>query len=98
MAIMDMSPCRQFEIRPALRHPVRRKLTFKIMIRKAAQRFASHCPYCKSIEFRGVGVRNALERAILWLLQPYRCSLCGHHFFLFPMAGPHRGDGVMGTL
>lgn len=41
------------------------------------------CPHCSSIEFRDVGVRNALERAIHWLLLPYRCDFCGHHFFLF---------------
>jgi transposase-like protein len=40
------------------------------------------CPHCKSIEFRSVGVRNAIESAIYWLFQPYRCELCGHHFFL----------------
>ena len=41
------------------------------------------CPHCTSAEFRGVGVRNSIEKAFLWLLQLYRCSLCGHHFFLF---------------
>ena len=40
------------------------------------------CPHCKSIEFRSVGVRNAIESAIYWLFQPYRCERCGHHFFL----------------
>jgi hypothetical protein len=24
-----------------------------------------------------------MEKALFWLLQPYRCGLCGHHFFLF---------------
>jgi transposase-like protein len=45
--------------------------------------FSTRCPHCKSIEFRSVGIRNAIEGAIHWLLLPYRCSLCGHHFFLF---------------
>jgi transposase-like protein len=44
--------------------------------------FANRCPHCKSIEFRSVGARNALEQAVSWLFQPYRCELCGHHFFL----------------
>ena len=35
------------------------------------------------IEFRPVGIRNALEGAFLWILQPCRCSLCNRHFFLF---------------
>jgi transposase-like protein len=43
----------------------------------------AHCPHCKSIDLRDVGIRNAFEQAIFWLLQPYRCSLCGKHFFLF---------------
>jgi hypothetical protein len=25
------------------------------------------CPNCRSIEFRGVGVRNSVERALNWL-------------------------------
>jgi transposase-like protein len=45
--------------------------------------FASCCPRCKSIDFRDVGIRNGLEKALAWLIHPYRCSLCGHHFFLF---------------
>jgi predicted Zn-ribbon and HTH transcriptional regulator len=45
--------------------------------------FANRCPHCKSIEFRAVGARNVLEQGLQWLLQPYRCALCGHHFFLF---------------
>jgi hypothetical protein len=24
-----------------------------------------------------------METAFRWLLQPCRCALCGHHFFLF---------------
>ncbi len=27
------------------------------------------CPHCRSIEFRSVGVRNAIERAIHWILR-----------------------------
>jgi hypothetical protein len=45
--------------------------------------FSSRCPHCKSIEFRSVGVRNSIENAIYWLVQPCRCSLCGRHFYLF---------------
>lgn len=44
--------------------------------------FAAQCPHCKSIDFRMVDARNAMERAFHWLLQPYRCGLCGQHFFL----------------
>ena len=45
--------------------------------------FSMRCPHCKSVDFRSVGMRNGIERAIHWLLRPYRCGLCGHHFFLF---------------
>lgn len=54
--------------------------------------FSASCPYCRSIEFRGVGVRNALERAVYWLLLPYRCDLCGHHFFLLRWQAPAAGS------
>jgi hypothetical protein len=30
-----------------------------------------------------VGTRNALEKALDWIILPFRCSLCGHHLFLF---------------
>jgi len=50
--------------------------------------FSTRCPYCRSIEFRGVGVRNVIESAFQWLLKPYRCSLCGHHFFLLRWLTP----------
>jgi predicted Zn-ribbon and HTH transcriptional regulator len=46
------------------------------------------CKHCHSIEFRAVGTRNALERSIYFLLQPYRCELCGNHFFLFRWQAP----------
>jgi DNA-directed RNA polymerase subunit RPC12/RpoP len=45
--------------------------------------FSTHCPYCRSIDFRSVGARNSIEAAFEWLLHPYRCGFCGHHFFLF---------------
>ncbi len=45
--------------------------------------FSASCPRCRSVDFRDVGVRNFLEQAIHWMLLPCRCSLCGHHFFLF---------------
>jgi len=50
--------------------------------------FSNHCPYCKSVDFRSVGVRNAIERALHWLVLPFRCGLCGHHFFLFRWRAP----------
>ncbi len=61
------------------------------MMRAADGLFSTHCPHCGSIEFRAVGTRNAVERAFLWLLQPCRCSLCGHHFFLFRWHAPLEG-------
>ncbi len=45
--------------------------------------FSAQCPYCRSIDFRRVGIRNTMEKMLFWLLQPYRCGLCGRHFFLF---------------
>jgi hypothetical protein len=50
-------------------------------MRAFAGLFSRSCPYCRSIDFRKVGVRNSLEQAVYWLIQPYRCDLCGHHFF-----------------
>ena len=44
--------------------------------------FPSRCPHCKSIDFRAVDPRSVIEKSLHWLLQPYRCGLCGHHFFL----------------
>ncbi len=58
------------------------------MIRAVVGLFATRCPHCKSIEFRRVDARNAMERAFHWLLQPYRCCLCGHHFFLARWQAP----------
>jgi hypothetical protein len=40
---------------------------------------------------RKVGVRNAIEQAFFWLLQPCRCDFCGHHFFLFRWRSPVEG-------
>jgi hypothetical protein len=34
------------------------------------------------VDYRSVGVRNTLEAAFHWLLLPFRCGLCGRHFFL----------------
>jgi hypothetical protein len=39
-----------------------------------------------------VGTRNGMEKALLWLLSPYRCSLCGRHFFLFRWRAPLAGS------
>ena len=64
------------------------------MIRlSAGLSFSTCCPYCNSIDFRSVGRRNWFESTFRWLLQPYRCSLCGHHFCLIrrPLA---IGDSV----
>jgi len=44
--------------------------------------FSNSCPHCKSIDFRSVGTRNGFERTLRWLIQPYRCALCGRHFYL----------------
>ena len=41
------------------------------------------CPHCRSVDFRVVGVRNFIEVAFHWIFLPYRCALCGRHFFLF---------------
>ena len=54
--------------------------------------FSASCPHCGSIDFRGVGVRNAIEKAIYWILHPYRCALCGHHFFLLRWQAPVEGS------
>src|ERR1700691_940535 len=53
--------------------------------------FSTHCPHCRSVDFRGVGVRNVVEQAIHWILWPYRCTLCGHHFFLLRWLAPIGG-------
>ena len=45
--------------------------------------FTPHCPRCRSIDYRGVGVRNVVEHVLHWILLPQRCTLCGNHFFLF---------------
>jgi transposase-like protein len=44
--------------------------------------FSRHCPHCRSVDFRSVGLRNDLEKLFHWLVLPFRCELCGHHFFL----------------
>jgi lipopolysaccharide biosynthesis regulator YciM len=43
------------------------------------------------MQFRSVGVRNAVEQALRWILLPYRCALCGHHFFLLRWCAPAGG-------
>ena len=53
--------------------------------------FSARCPHCGSIEFRGVGVRNLVERVLRWILLPYRCELCGRHFFLIRWRAPLEG-------
>ena len=63
----------------------------RLMIRATVGLFSTRCPHCRSIDFRSVGARNAMETAFQWLLQPYRCSLCGHRFFLFRWQVPVRG-------
>jgi predicted Zn-ribbon and HTH transcriptional regulator len=52
---------------------------------------SARCPHCRSVDFRGVGVQNALERLLHFVLIPYRCSLCGHHFFLLRWRAPIAG-------
>jgi hypothetical protein len=57
--------------------------------------YSARCPHCRSIAFDGVGFRNEFERAIAWLLLPFRCLLCGHHFFLLRWAAPSgTGTGI----
>ncbi|MCX6594175.1 MAG: hypothetical protein NTZ56_21890 [Acidobacteria bacterium] len=58
------------------------------MISAAVGLFNPRCPFCRSIVFRRVGPRNGLEQALLWLLQPCRCELCGHHFFVVRWQAP----------
>ena len=59
------------------------------MIRAIAALFSTSCPHCRSN--RSVGVGNAIERTFHWLLQPYRCTLCGRDFFLFRWQAPGGG-------
>jgi prevent-host-death family protein len=61
--------------------------------RGLADVFSPRCSHCGSVEFRGVGVRNTVERAAHWFFLPYRCSLCGRHFFLFRWMAPEAGLG-----
>ena len=51
-----------------------------------------HCPHCKSVDFWGVDARNVLERILHLLFLPYRCSLCGRHFFLLRWRAPIAGS------
>jgi hypothetical protein len=53
--------------------------------------FSARCPHCRSVDFRGVGVRNVIEGWIHWILLPYRCTLCGRHFFLLRWRAPLDG-------
>jgi hypothetical protein len=53
------------------------------MIHSRFALFSTCCPYCRSIDFRSVDTRSAIEAAFQWLFRPYWCSLCGHRFFLF---------------
>jgi len=59
----------------------------------SSARFSSNgkCPYCKSIDFRSADTGNPIETALLWLLHPYWCELCGHRFFLFRWHAPAGG-------
>jgi hypothetical protein len=54
--------------------------------------FSARCPHCRSVDFRGVGVRNTMESFVHFILLPYRCALCGHHFFLFRWLAPAAGS------
>ena len=58
------------------------------MIRATISLLSAHCPHCKSIDFRSVDARNAIERAAYRLLRPYRCELCGQHFLLLRWLAP----------
>ena len=50
--------------------------------------FSTRCPHCRSIGMRSVGSRNAFERALSWIILPYRCGLCDRHRFLFRWQTP----------
>lgn len=75
MIPIHITPRRQFENTPVLPRTARRKLTFNAMLRATVGAFSTRCAHCRSVDFRTLGVRNAIERALHWLLQPYRCSL-----------------------
>ena len=51
----------------------------------------ARCPHCRSVDFRDVGDRNSLEKALRWLLLPFRCTLCGRHFFVLRCLAPDDG-------
>jgi transposase-like protein len=61
------------------------------MIRIPVGLLSTCCPHCTSIDFRSVAARNGVEVAFQWLLQPYRCALCGRHFYLFRWQIPLEG-------
>jgi hypothetical protein len=58
------------------------------MIRSIVGLLFTRCQHCRSVEFRRVGTRNEIEKALYWLLQPCRCTFCGHHIFLFRWHAP----------
>jgi transposase-like protein len=62
------------------------------MIRLVGGLFSRRCPYCRSIDFRSVDARNAIEESFDWLLQRFRCGLCGRNFFLFRWHAPVGGE------
>jgi hypothetical protein len=49
---------------------------------------SAHCPHCKSIDFRVVGLRNSVEKLISFAFLPFRCGLCGQHFFMIRWLAP----------
>jgi hypothetical protein len=59
-----------------------------VLRKRVPEVFSARCPNCRSVELRSVGVRNAIEQAIHWILLPYRCTLCGRHLFLFRWLTP----------
>ncbi len=38
--------------------------------------FSARCPYCRSVDLRSVGVRNAIEQAIHWIPAAVPLLLC----------------------
>lgn len=48
----------------------------------------ARCPHCRSVDFRGVGDRNSLETTLRRLFVPFRCMLCGRHFFILRWLAP----------
>ena len=72
------------------------------MIHSKFALFSTRCPRCRSIDFRSVGTRNAIETAFQWLFQPYWCSLFAVTAFScsdgkFPLGARRKAQWTGGT-